>query len=378
MPCVCAHYFFFSSPLLSCSIKIPKRWEQTMDFIFAPLFWWWNAIDVVPLAARALQKVRQRPNPTSSGIVETSSVWRTAGGGKSLMAKRSSIPSWHAYRVTPSDSLTLSLTSRLRFCCCHLQPIYFLQKHAGLFVCINFCLFWLFGEFSPPLIWKVLLSTADPGCRHTAALGQSRKSRRVAAPKRIWEWPCQRRRCPTCSWSNLPCSWKGFKPPSAEWPSPGALLTRWKNHQFSRASAIETWAEIRPELNVPSTCFLPYTGPAQPYLFFFFINMPLLPNMLVKDTSWKWTLHMGFSWRLQTPEHLEGSGTKQKMCLPHEKGPGGRVLNVWVPLAGPWLCWLPGHCAGALHTARTSGLFDGIWIVALFFVFFFGTGTHGI
>lgn len=107
----------------------------------------------------------------------------------------------------------------------------------------------------------------------------------------------------------------------------------------------------------------------------FFFIIPLPPNMLVKGTSWKLTLHMWFSWRLQTPEHLEGSGTKQKMCLPHEKGPGGHILNNWEPLARVWLCWLLGHCASVLQTAWTSGTFDGIWIVFLgvcfvcFFVF---------
>lgn len=163
------------------------------------------------------------------------------------------------------------------------------------------------------------------------------------------------------AWSNLLCNWKRFKQLSAERPSPVASLTRWKKQQFSWASGIETWGEIRPELNVPSTCFLPQTGQAQPYLFF--IIIPLPPNMLVKGTSWKLTLHMWFSWRLQTPEHLEGTGTKLKMCLPHEKGPGGRILSNWEPLAGVWLCWLLGHCASVLQTAWTSGSFHGIWIV---------------
>lgn len=76
------------------------------------------------------------------------------------------------------------------------------------------------------------------------------------------------------AWSNLPCNWKRFKQLSAERPLPVASLTRWKKQKFSWASGTETWGEIRPELNVPSTCFLPQTGLAQPYLFFYYYPPP--------------------------------------------------------------------------------------------------------
>lgn len=69
--CLRTHFFSFSSPLLQHQdTEVLCAWEQTMDFIFAPLFWWWNAIDVVPLAARALQKVQQRPTQPAPALLK--------------------------------------------------------------------------------------------------------------------------------------------------------------------------------------------------------------------------------------------------------------------------------------------------------------------
>lgn len=69
--CLRTLFFSFSSPLLQHQdTEVLCAWEQTMDFIFAPLFWWWNAIDVVPLAARALQKVQQRPTQPAPALLK--------------------------------------------------------------------------------------------------------------------------------------------------------------------------------------------------------------------------------------------------------------------------------------------------------------------
>lgn len=158
-------------------------------------------------------------------------------------------------------------------------------------------------------------------CRHMAEFGQWGKSRRKATPKRILQWPCQHHCCPTCTWSNLPCNWEHFTWRSAE--SPEASRTRLK-HQLSITRWNVGWNTRWAECAIHLFSFLAWNWTALPFFNYHLPPLLLLPpSVLVKGASWKLTLHMWSPGRLQTPEHLEGSGTKQKMRLPHDKGPRG-------------------------------------------------------
>lgn len=163
------------------------------------------------------------------------------------------------------------------------------------------------------------------------------------------------------AWSNLPCNWKRFKQLSAERPSPVASLTRWKKQQFSWASGIETWGEIRPELNVPSTCFLPQTGQAQPYLFFLLLS----PPSKYVGQGHLMEINLAYVILLTATDTWAPGGNRHKAenVFATWRRPWSSILSNWEPLAGVWLCWLLGHCASVLQTAWTSGSFHGIWIV---------------